>query len=201
MKSSTRTREIVAGAKPIHPPVLLTQIEKVSVIIAVLGEAAARELLANARGQEWVQRVAAADLTHFTEEQIKAVLREFLDTLAPSSVVQKNRIAPNPKSPGAKAHPKTASGARASTLAEETHSAWTKIEQVSLGQMVERLESEHPQVSAIILDHLKTNKAATVLRHMNKASAQRVAVRLSNVGATPAEQTQRITHLVATQFL
>jgi len=79
-------------------------------------------------------------------------------------------------------------------------SAFALFQTADTNQMVQFLQSEHPQVSALILGHLSVERAAEVLSNLNEDLRSEIAYRLATMNQTSPEVIKEIEHVIRDQM-
>jgi flagellar motor switch protein FliG len=178
-------------------PDRLTGVQKVAILIIALGVGPASKVFKEMSDSE-VERITVeiASMKNIAPRVVDAVLQEFYDMMLAKQYVMEG---------GLEYARDILKNARGEKVARELlrkieaateMSAFALFQTAETQQMVHFLENEHPQVAALILGHLKTDRAAEVLSNMHEDSRAEVAYRLATMGKTSPEVVKEIEHVI-----
>jgi flagellar motor switch protein FliG len=200
----------VAGDRLVSAEVL-SGVEKAAVLLLSLGPEAASQVLMRLDGDE-VRRVsqALARAREVSAGQVEQVAEDFRSKLGtPSSLSVNGRAFARAVVTKALADPSSAAaGARGEILADLEHASaasgtdLTKaIEGVPPDGIAKLLESEHPQIAALILAYLGADRAMEILGHLPEALQGEMIERLARLdSAVPASVVAQVGSMLRDQL-
>ncbi len=185
---------------PAAPQVKLTSGEKAAVILVALGPEAAAKLLTGI-GERRIRRFAriVSDLKEVPPEVVEATIAEFLSKLDAdraigggatearrflSEVLERDQV-----------------DRIMGDLDAAGRSVWSLLGDVEDERIANWLRTEHPQVAAIALSRLTSQKAAQVLERFDAAEADDIVIRMGSAATAEPAVAARIGEVIAREFL
>ena len=179
----------------------LTGIQKVAVLMIAIGVGPASNVFRQMTDSE-VERVTVeiANMKNVAPSVVDAVLQEFHDLMLAKQYVMEGGL------DYAKDILKSSRGEKAARdlmrriEAATEMSAFALFQTADTTQIVQFLHNEHPQTAALILGHLKMDRAAEVLSNLNEDIRAEVAYRLATMGKTSPEVVKEIEFVLREQM-
>ena len=173
----------------------LSGLGKAAILIRYLGDEA-RTIL-NQMDQETVLRVSRhmLDMPQMEEDQVKAVVDEFLDRLGvPSSPAFGHSAVVE--------FLRTTLGRRAEPIIQRletpgTEFIWDKLNNAKPEYLAEYFTREQPKTTALVLSYLSEYKAREVFSHFPDEYQQRVTLALGRMEEVPSELMDQIEEILA----
>ncbi len=185
----------------VDEPEQLSGTQKVAVLMIAIGLEPATGIFQELTDQE-VEKITIeiANMDNITPAVIDAVLQEFYDLMLAKQYVMEGGL------DYAKEILKNSRGEKGAkellrrVEAATEMSAFALFQTADTTQMVQFLQSEHPQVAALILGHLKTDRAAEVLSNLDEELRADVAYRLATMGKTSPEVIKEVEQVIREQM-
>lgn len=181
----------------LEDPDELTGLQKVAILVIALGVAPASKVFKEMSDSEVEQiTVEVAAMRNIAPRVVDSVLQEFYDLMLAKQYVMEGGLEYARDILKSARGDKQARELLRKIEAATEMSAFALFQTAETQQMVHFLESEHPQVSALILGHLKVDRAAEVLSNMDEDSRAEIAFRLATMGKTSPEVVKEIEHVI-----
>ena len=179
----------------------LTGIQRVAVLMIAIGLEPASRIFKELSDTEVEQvTIEIANMNNIAPQVVDEVLQEFYDLMLAKQYVMEGGL------DYAREILKSSRGDRGARellrrveAATET-SAFALFQTADTSQMVQFLQNEHPQVSALILGHINVDRAAEVLSNLNEDVRSEVAYRLATMNKTSPEVVREIEHVIRDQM-
>lgn len=202
MEQQEQRQTIVQGETPvIRKPGDLDGIEKAAVLLISLGVEKASRILKQLRDAE-VEKItrAISDLRNVSSEVVNAVQEEYHDLMSQKKFLVEggNDIAKN-LLVEAKGQQEADEMLR-KLDAKSGSDAFNIIQNAEIKNIVNFMESEHPQIAAVILAHLKVNKAADILAKLSPDFRSEVAMRMARLGNISNEVIDELSIVIKDQL-
>lgn len=84
--------------------------------------------------------------------------------------------------------------------AEKGRDAFSIIQNSDIENIVHFMESEHPQIAAVILSHLKMTKSAEILAQLSEEFQSEVAFRMARLGKVSSEVVEELSEVIKEQL-
>lgn len=179
----------------------LTGLQKAAVLMIAIGVEPASRIFKELSDSE-IERVTieVANMRNIAPQVVDDVLQEFYDLMLAKQYVMEGGM------DYARDILKSSKGDRGARellrrveAATET-SAFALFQTADTNQMVQFLQNEHPQVSALILGHLNVERAAEVISNLSEDMRSEVAYRLATMNKTSPEVVKEIEHVIRDQM-
>ena len=179
----------------------LSGIQKVAVLMIAIGVEPASQVFKELSDSE-VEKVTIeiANMKNISPQVVDDVLQEFYDLMLAKQYVMEGGM------DYARDILKSSRGERSARdllrrieAATET-SAFALFQTADTSQMVQFLQNEHPQVSALILGHLNVERAAELLSNLSEDIRPDVAYRLATMNQTSPEVVKEIENVIRDQM-
>lgn len=179
----------------------LTGLQKVAVLMIAIGVEPASQVFKELSDSE-IEKVTieVANMRNISPQVVDDVLQEFYDMMLAKQYVMEGGM------DYARDILKSSRGDRSARellrrieAATET-SAFALFQTADTSQMVQFLQNEHPQVSALILGHLNVERAAEVLSNLSEDIRPDIAYRLATMNQTSPEVIKEIENVIRDQM-
>lgn len=179
----------------------LTGIQKVAVLMIAIGLEPATRVFKELTDQE-IEKVTIeiANMNNITPRVVDTVLQEFYDLMLAKQYVMEGGLDYAKEILKSSRGEKGAKELLRRVEAATEMSAFALFQTAETTQMVQFLENEHPQVAALILGHLKVDRAAEVLSNLDESIRSEVAWRLATMGKISPEVVKEIEHVIRDQM-
>jgi len=179
----------------------LTGIQKVAVLMIAIGIEPASRIFKEMSDKE-IEKVTIeiARINNIAPQVVDEVLQEFYDLMLAKQYVMEGGL------DYAREILKNSKGDRGArdllrrVEAATQSSAFSLFQTADTNQMVQFLENEHPQVSALILGHINVERAAEVLSNMDEELRSEIAYRLATMTQTSPEVLKEVEHVIRDQM-
>jgi flagellar motor switch protein FliG len=197
MNASTK----VQRRKVIDNPDNMTGIQKVAVLMIALGIGPASNVFRQLTDSE-IEKVTVeiANMQNISPRVVDEVLQEFHDLMLAKQYVMEGGL------DYARDILKSSRGDKAARdlirriEAATEMSAFALFQTADTSQMVQFLQSEHPQTAALILGNLKVDRSAEVLSNLTEDIRGEVIYRLATMGKVAPEVIKEIEHVIREQM-
>ncbi len=171
----------------------LTGFQRVAILMLALGAENASKLMSTMTNEQVEQiSIAIAGLKDITPGLVRSVIQEFKDLMMAKKYMLEGGI------DMAREMLKSSRGSDKARdlirrLEEATgSSAFAIFQKADITQIVQILQNEHPQIAAVILGHLKVERAAEVLSHMREELRGDISFRLATMKKMSPDVLQEI---------
>lgn len=191
----------MASPSTLNDATELTGIQKAAVLMIAIGIEPASRVFKELSDTE-IERITIqiANMRNIAPQVVDDVLQEFYDMMLAKQYVMEGGM------DYAREILKSSKGDRGARellrrieAATET-SAFALFQTADTNQMVQFLQNEHPQVSALILGHLNVDRSAEVLSNLDEDIRAEVAYRLATMNKTSPEVIKEIEHVIRDQM-
>lgn len=185
----------------IDSPDQLTGVQKAAVLMIAVGLEPATGVFQELSDKEVEQiTIEIANMDNITPAVIDDVIQEFYDLMLAKQYVMEGGL---DYAKEILKNSRGESGAKELLRRVEAAtemSAFALFQTADTSQMVQFLENEHPQVAALILGNLKTDRAAEVLSNLSEDLRADVAYRLATMGKTSPEVVKEVEQVIREQM-
>jgi len=171
----------------------LTDLDKAALVLIAVGEKKAAEIMKHLTDDELEKlTIAIAKMTNIQADDIGLAIEEFYQSVQAKDFITKGGMG-YAKEVLEKAwgHKKAEQILQKVEAATEV-SAFYLLQTVDDKQLINFLQSEHPQTAALILANLKPNKAATILSELPEDQQTEISYRLATMEKTSPELIREI---------
>ncbi len=179
----------------------LTGIQRVAVLMIAIGLDPASKVFKELSDSE-IEKVTIeiANMDNITPRVVDTVLQEFYDLMLAKQYVMEGGLDYAKEILKSSRGEKGAKELLRRVEAATEMSAFALFQTAETPQMVQFLQKEHPQVAALILGHLKTDRAAEVLSNLDESVRSEVAYRLATMGKISQDVVKEIEHVIRDQM-
>lgn len=179
----------------------LTGIQKVAVLMIAIGLEPASRVFKELSDSE-IEKITIeiANMDNITPRVVDTVLQEFYDLMLAKQYVMEGGLDYAKEILKSSRGEKGAKELLRRVEAATELSAFALFQTAETPQMVQFLQHEHPQVAALILGHLKTDRAAEVLSNLDESIRSEVAYRLATMGKISQDVVKEIEHVIRDQM-
>ncbi|WP_340107288.1 FliG C-terminal domain-containing protein [Pikeienuella sp. HZG-20] len=199
-KTSEGALTTTTGRQGLYRAEQLEPAEKAAIVLVALGPEVASRLLAGL-GEARLRRFArtVSNLREVPADVVERVIAEFLHKIEDTRSVGGG--AAEARRFLAEVLDKNQVNQIMSDLDVAGRTVWSLLGDISDARIAAWLKSEHPQVAAIALSRLTSEKAAKVLERFEQSEAEDIVIRMGPAAAADPAVAARIGEVIARDFL
>ncbi len=179
----------------------MTNSQKVATLLIALGPSTATEVLRNIPDEELIEQITVdiASLNKIPKEILDEVLEEFYSYFQASNLVSRGGM-----EYARKILEEAYGDERAKTvldkLATTRNNPFQFFNEADPAQLASSLQSENPQLIALVLAYLKPDKAAAIISNLPERIQAVVSVKIAEMDRTNPEILQEVEKIIETKF-
>lgn len=179
----------------------MTNSQKVATLLIALGPSTATEVLKNIPDEDLIEQITIdiASLNKIPKEILDEVLEEFYSYFQASNLISRGGM-----DYARKILEEAYGGDRAKTVLEKLASTRNNpfqfFNEADPAQLASSLQSENPQLIALVMAYLKPDKAAAIISNLPERIQSTVAIKIAEMDRTNPEILKEVEKIIETKF-